>query len=144
MSAEQLPPGEGNVSRFPWSRRRAAASPAPASPVVTHIGGTAVDPVLVANPVRVNEALASGTLQFVARLHSPAGEPLVGETVLFTIAHAARTTVKCAAITDHEGVARAQSMVPLGLFDRGPIEFRVGFAGAPPRFWPISITGQLV
>ena len=88
--------------------------------------------------------MATGVLRFGARLTAPNGSPLSGATVLFTIAHAARTTVKCAALTDSDGVARAESRVPLGLFDRGAVEFRVGFAGAPPYYWPISVAGQFV
>ena len=125
-----------------------SSTPAPrvsAAPVVTHIGGTAVDPVLVAAPLDGMHSLDSGLLQFSARLTAPAdGRPIPGATILFTISAAARTSVKCAAVTDDDGVARAESMLPDGLFSRGPVEFRVGFAGAPPQYWPVSVAGEIV
>lgn len=111
--------------------------------MATHLPG-AVDPILSAEPLDTAAALASGTLRFTARLTAPDGAPIDAATVLFTISVAARTSVKCAAMTGADGVARAESMLPLGLFDREPIEFRIGFAGAPPKYWPVSVAGRLV
>ena len=144
MSADQLPHAAPTTPRISWPLRRAVVVPDAQLPSVTHIGGTAVDPVLVAEPVDGLAALESGFLRFSARLTDPDGAPLGGATVLFTISVAARTTVKCAAVTDDDGVAHTESTLPDGLFERSPIEFRVGFAGAPPLYWPISVTGEIV
>lgn len=142
MSAEQLPQNESGAPRFSWPRRQVET--VATTSVVTNIGGTAVDPRLAAEPLDALAAFESGMLRFGATLSAPDGTPLAGETVLFTIAHGARTTVKCAAVTDADGVAFTESRVPAGLFDRGPIDFRVGFAGAPPRYWPVSVAGKIV
>jgi hypothetical protein len=145
MSAEHAPHVVEQTShRFSLGRRREAAAPPSSTPVVTHIGDTAVDPHLVAEPVDGLAALESGVLKFAARLTDPDGAPLGGATVLFTISVAARTPVKCAAVTDDNGRAHAESTLPLGLFDHGALEFRVGFAGAPPLYWPVSVAGKIV
>jgi len=115
-----------------------------AEQVVAQLAAKAVDPNLSAQPLDVPAALESGVLRFAAQLTAPDGAPIGGATVLFMISVAARMTVKCAAVTGGDGIARAESMLPVGLLDRGPLEFRIGFAGAPPMYWPISIAGRLV
>jgi hypothetical protein len=143
MSAEQVPHNPDTSSRFSWPRRRGASLPP--APIVTHLAGTAVDPRLVAAPLDGLAAIEDGVLKFSARLTAPADDlPVSGATILFTISLAARTTVKCAAVTDEDGVARTESTLPAGLFDGGPVEFRVGFAGAPPHYWPASVAGEIV
>lgn len=108
------------------------------------LAGVTVDPILTAEPLNAVAGLESGTLTFAARLTAPDGAPIGGATVLFTISVAARTSVKCAAVTGNNGMAHAESMLPLGLFDREPVEFRIGFAGAPPMYWPVSVAGTIV
>jgi len=121
-----------------------SAEQVPSQAFATNLAGVAVDPVLVAEPLDAHAALESGLLTFAARLTTPGGAPIGGATVLFTMSVAARTSVKCAAVTGENGVAHAESMLPVGLFDRGQVEFRIGFAGAPPMYWPISVTGRIV
>ena len=104
----------------------------------------AVDPQLVAATLDSSAAAACGTVTFAARLTSPLdGSPIADAMVLFQVSLAARTTIKCQAITDADGVARTESTLPVGLFDGGAVEYRVSYSGGPPRYWPVSVAGEI-
>ena len=146
MSAEQARPVGGRLSRFPWSRQQPATAhrPRPTQVAYAQPAPHAVDPVLVAEPIDSSRAIECGRVAFAATLTSPAtGEPIGDATVLFQVSLAARTTIKCQAITGVDGVARTESTLPSGLFDSGLVEYRVSFTGAPPAYWPVSVAGEI-
>ena len=146
MSADQVRQ-TGDRSRFPWTRRQSTTShrSRPATPIAAQPAPHAVDPLLVAAPLDSAAAIERGVVAFAATLTSPVdGAPIAGATVLFQVSVAARTAIKCQAITDAAGVARTESTLPPGLLDRQPIEYRVSFTGAPPAYWPVSVAGTIV
>ena len=146
MSADDVGSGRRS-SRFSWPRRQSPTphQARPVPPIEARSAPNAVDPRLVAAPLDSADAIERGLVSFAATLTSPVdGEPIPDATVLFQVNVAARTTIKCQAVTDADGIARTESTLPAGLFDRDPVEYRVSFTGAPPAYWPVAVSGSII
>ena len=147
VSSDQVRHLGRTSTRFSWPRRQPATThrPRPSAPVLVHPASRTVDPQLVAAALDSSAAIDRGVVAFSATLTSPVdGAPIADAMVLFQVSLAARTTIKCQAVTDASGVARTESTLPAGLFDRGIVEYRVSFAGAPPLYWPVAVAGEIV
>jgi hypothetical protein len=145
VSPDQVGHAGRTSTRFAWARRQPATAhrPRPTTPLISPIPN-AVDPHLVAAALDSSAAIERGIVAFSATLTSPRdGGPIADAMVLFQVSLAARTTIKCQAITGVDGVARTESTLPAGLFDGGAVEYRVSYAGAPPSYWPVSVSGEI-